>query len=243
MKTRALAAVSRRGVQGVLGMLLSATALGSVGAQAAANAQQSVLGRALDLESAGKCREAIPLYRDALRTEDPVGAVLGLERCYSIAGASQTMLPLLDTLLAAKPRDPTLRTVHLRTLVNLRRDAEAETAFAQWTALSPREPTPFREYARLLLDQGRAAAADTVLQGAVRSIGGTRDLAAEFAQMQAALGLWMASAKSWREATQTLPYLEQAATFALIATPDSLRDGVRAVFAAAPVELAPRRVL
>lgn len=215
----------------------------AVRAQAAPNPTPSVLGKALDLESAGKCREAIPLYREALKTEDPVGAVLGLERCYSMGGASVSMLPLLDTLLAAKPRDPTLRTVHLRTLVNARRDTEAETAFSQWTALAPREPTPYREYARLLLDQGRASAADTVLHIAVRLLGGTRDLAAEFAQMQSALGLWVQSAKSWRDATQTLPYLEQAATFALLTTPDSLRDSVRAVFTAPPVALAPRRIM
>ena len=212
-------------------------------AQAAANPQQSVLGRALDLEGAGKCAEAIPLYREAIRIEDPVGAVLGLERCHSMSGGSEAMLPLLDTLLAAKPRDPTLRTVQLRTLVGLRRDAEAETAFTQWTSFSPREPAPYREYARLLLDQGRAAAADTVLQGAVRAIGGSRDLAAEFAQMQAALGLWLPSAKSWRQATETLPYLEQAATFALFAAPDSLRDSVRAVFSAPPLALSSRRIL
>ncbi len=228
---------------GVLGLAAASVPVRMAAAQAQANPAQSGLSKALDLESAGKCREAIPLYREAIKTEDPVGAVLGLERCYSMAGASQTMLPLLDTLLATKPRDPTLRTVHLRTLVMLRRDTEAETAFTQWVSLGPREPTPYREYARLLLDQGRASAADTVLRTAVRALGGSRDLAAEFAQMQSALGLWVASAKSWREATQTLPYLDQAATFALLTTPDSLRDSVRAVFTAAPIDLAPRRIM
>jgi predicted Zn-dependent protease len=169
--------------------------------------------------------------------------VLGLERCYAMIGGSEAILPLVDSLLARRPRDPMLRTVQLRTLIGVRREREAEGAFDQWIAVSPRDAAPFREYARLLLDAGRAAAADTVLRGAVQVLGGTRDLAAEFAQMQAALGLWLPSARSWREASQTMPYMEQAAVFSMLPTPDSLRDSVRAVFAAVPVTLAPRRIL
>ncbi len=213
-------------------------------AQAGKPPVPSPLVRALDLEGAGKCREAIPLYRQALEgTEDPVGTVLGLERCYAMIGGSEAILPLVDSLLARRPRDPMLRTVQLRTLIGVRREREAEGAFDQWIAVSPRDAAPFREYARLLLDAGRAAAADTVLRGAVQVLGGTRDLAAEFAQMQAALGLWLPSARSWREASQTMPYMEQAAVFSMLPTPDSLRDSVRAVFAAVPVTLAPRRIL
>ena len=204
----------------------------------------SPLVQALDLEGAGKCREAIPLYRKALDgSEDPVGAVLGMERCYAMVGGSAELAPLVDSLLVRRPRDPMLRTVQLRTLIGLRREREAEGAFNQWVTLSPREPAPFREYARLLLDAGRAAAADTVLRGAVAVLGGTRDLAAEFAQMQAALGMWLPSARSWREASESMPYMEQAAVFALLPAPDSLRDSVRTVFAAAPVTLGPRRIL
>lgn len=204
---------------------------------------RSPLVQALDLEGAGKCREAIPLYRQSLDSSDPVGAVLGLERCYAQVGGSEAMLPLVDSLLVARPRDPMLRTIQLRTLVSLRRSADAEQAFARWIVAAPRDPAPFREYARLLLESGRAAAADTVLREAVGQLGGTRDVAAEFAQMQAALRLWIPAATSWREATEVLPYMEQAAVFSLAATPDSLRDGVRAVLAAAPVTLAPRRIL
>jgi tetratricopeptide (TPR) repeat protein len=207
------------------------------------NATTSALTRALDLETAGKCREAIPLYRQALHGGDPTSVVLGLERCYSQIGRSDSLLPLVDTLLADRPTDPTLRTIQLRTLDGLRRFADAEAAFDRWVAVSPREAGPYREYARLLLDGGRAAAADTVLRSAVQVLGGSRDLAAEFAQMQGALGLWVASAVSWREAGETLPYLEQAAVFALYPAPEDKRDSVRAVLAAPPVTLGARRVL
>ncbi|MBK6487674.1 MAG: hypothetical protein IPF98_12520 [Gemmatimonadetes bacterium] len=232
--------------RGVARLIVAGVAL--VGVSAAAGGQEgsatkSPLVQALDLESAGKCREAIPLYRQSIGADDPVGAVLGLERCYSQVGGSEAMLPLVDSLLALKPRDPLLRTVQLRTLIGLRRGTEADRAFNQWMAASPRDPAPFREYARLLLETGRAAAADTVLRGAVSALGRTRDLAAEFAQMQAALGLWVASATSWREASEVMPYMEQAAVFSLSTTPDSLREGVREVFGASPVALRARRIL
>jgi len=204
----------------------------------------SPLMQALDLEGAGKCREAIPLYRQALDgSEDPVGAILGLERCYAMVGGVGALVPVVDSQLQRRPRDPILRTVQLRTLVSMRRDSEANGAFNLWLALSPRDPAPFRTYARLLLEAGRASAADTVLRTAVQALGGTRDLAAEFAQMQSALGLWLASARSWREASETMPYMEQAAVFALYPAPDSLRDSVRAVFAAAPAALGSRQIL
>ncbi len=169
--------------------------------------------------------------------------MLGLERCYAMVGGSEAILPLVDSMLVRRPTDPTLRTVQLRTLTTLRRAKEADTAFAQWLFAAPRDPAPYRIYARQLLESGRAAAADTVLHRAEAALGGTRDLAAEFAQMQAALGMWVASATSWREASETMDYMVQAAVFSLIATPDSLRDGVGAVFAADPPALPARRIL
>ena len=180
------------------GLLLAVQALSlsptAVPAQAG-NTAEAALGRALDLEGANKCREAIPLYRQAVGVEDPTGAVLGLERCYSMVGRPDSLLPLLDTLIARKPKDPTLRTIQLRTLSTVRRDAELAVAFAQWTSISPKDPTPYRIYAQVLLDEGRARGADTVLQAAAEALGGTRDVAAEFAQMQAALGLWVKNDK------------------------------------------------
>ena len=209
----------------------------------AGNTPEAALVRALDLEAANKCREAISLYRQAVRVEDPTGAVLGLERCYSMIGRPDSILTLLDTLLIRKPSDPTLRTVQLRTLATVRRDAQLQVAFEQWVALAPRDAAPYRTYAQVLLDGGRARGADTVLQAAAAALGGTHDIAGEFAQMQAALGQWVASAQSWRDAGQTAAYLEQAAVFALMPAPAALRDSVRAVLSAPPLTLGSRRIL
>ncbi|MFN8572323.1 MAG: hypothetical protein U0132_09710 [Gemmatimonadaceae bacterium] len=203
----------------------------------------AAMSRALDLESAGKLRESIAAYREAMADpEQLVAAILGLERGFSQLGRPDSLLPLLDTVLARRPTQPTLRTVQLRTLVTLRRDDEARKAFDHWVAVSPRDATPYREYARLLLDEQRTLAADSILQEATRWLGTTRDLAAEVAQLRAALGLWRASAKSWREALTLSPYLDQAAIFSLTATPATSRDSVLAELAAPPVELLPRKV-
>ncbi len=209
----------------------------------AGNTAEAALTRALDLEADNKCREAIPLYRQAITVEDPSGVMLGLERCYSMIGRPDSLLPLLDTLLLKRPKDPTLRTIQLRTLSSTRRDQDLAVAFGQWSSLSPEDPAPYRTYAQVLLEQGRARGADSVLREAAAALGSSRALAAEFAQMQSALGLWVPAANSWREAIVTMDYLEGAAVFGLMPVPAAVRDSIREVFSGAPVVLSARRVL
>lgn len=202
-----------------------------------------VLTRALDLEGAGKCREAVVLYRQALQQGEPAGPLLGLERCYMQIGEPEPLLQVLDSVLARRPRDPVARVAYLRTLASTQRHQDADVAFRQWVSAAPREAAPFREYARILLDQGRTRAADTVLQQATLSLGSPREIAAELAELRGALGMWEASAKSWREALVQYPYLEAAAVWVLTQAAAAARDSVRAVLTAAPLELPARRVL
>ncbi|MFN8581463.1 MAG: hypothetical protein U0163_10860 [Gemmatimonadaceae bacterium] len=97
----------------------------------------AALSRALDLETAGKVREALAAYREAMSDpEQLIAGVLGIERSYSQLGRPDSLLPLLDTLLAKRPTQPTLRAIQLRTLVTVRRDDEARKAFDQWVAVS-----------------------------------------------------------------------------------------------------------
>jgi tetratricopeptide (TPR) repeat protein len=202
------------------------------------------LPRALDLEGAGKCREAAPLYRQALgEGTEPAGALLGLERCSMEIAQPDTLLAILDSVLARRPRDPTARMVHLRTLTTVRRYEQAAQAFDQWVSAVPRDAAPYREYARVLLDLGRVRTADTVLEQATRALGTPREIAAELAELRGALGMWESSARSWREAMSIAPYLEQSAVFVLTPAPDSARDSIRAILAAPPADLHTRRIL
>ena len=226
-----------------LALSLSLASERGIAQQPQSTQPSSALTRALDLESNGKYRESIAAFREALAEGPLTTVVLGLERVYYQLGQSDSLLPLLRSLLAGRPRDPTLRTVQLRTLVMLHRDFDAYGVFVEWANASPRESTPFREYAKILLDQNRTAAADTVLQLAAKQLGNMQELAAELAQLRAALGLWVPSGVAWREALRTQPWLDQSGVYALLRAPPDKRDSLRSVLRDPPIELGARRLL
>ena len=214
--------------------------------RATLNAQQqdtTVFYKALELESAGKYREAAPLFRAALRTTSAVSALLGLERVYAELGWSDSLLAPLDTLIRRQPRELVFRSVQLRTLQSLGREDQLRQAVARWEAEVPGDPSPYREYARLLLQRGLTASADSVIRLAREKLGSTHDLQLEIAQLRAAMGLWEESARAWREALVTSPYLEQAAIYALAPTPVGTRNAVRQVLLEPPAEVGARRAL
>lgn len=210
-------------------------------AQTPANLPSGALTRALDLETAGKWREAAVAFREAL-PQATIPAVLGLERVYSQLGWNDSLLPTVNALVTERPREPVFRTVQLRVLSAGGRHEQAGRAFEAWASDAGRDPAPYREYARLLLDEGRTAAADTVLRRAQRVLGSGRDFAMELGQLRAAMGLWEPAATSWREAVSTASYLHEAALFALAPTPAASRPAVLTVMMAAPIAVPPRRV-
>ena len=215
----------------------------SLGAQAAASPDTMAFYRALDLEAAGKYREAIPLFRAALKTPAAVNALLGLERAYAELGWSDSLVAPLDTLISANPKEETFRTVQLRALQMAGRQAELRRAFDAWAHDMPSSAAPYREYARLLLQKNQSAAADTILLRARQALGTTKDLQLELAQTRAAQGQWIESARAWRQALLTADYLVQAAAYALAPTPSSSRAQVREIFLALPAEVGSRRAL
>jgi len=237
---------------------------GAVGEPAAFD---SVLARALDLESANRPREAAVLFRQVLTAggrgpagmpntpagaapndESRVAALLGAERVYAELGQADSVLPLLTPFLRARPGDPVVRTVQLRTLVTLRRGDEARAAYRAWRRVAPGDAAPFREFARLLIAAGERAAADSVLGEAAASpfgrssVAALRALGPERAQLLAASGDWGAAAGAWRDALAEGGTYEPAAVFSLQGAPDSARAAVAAALLAPPAEAPARRV-
>ena len=206
-------------------------------------AQPPSLGQALDLESAGRYREAASAFRAMLGSGDLGSALLGLERAYASLGWTDSLLPVLDSIDAVRPGQPLVRSVQLRALLMSGHEDRANAIFDAWAARTPSEPQPYREYARLLLESGRTSAADSVLQRAQGALGSEREVALELAQLRAQLGLWALSARSWREALRDADFLQQAAIFALQPTPTADRDSVRRALADGPAERAARMVL
>jgi tetratricopeptide (TPR) repeat protein len=199
--------------------------------------------KALDLEASGKYKDAVPLFKVALHTSAGVNALLGLERAYAELGWSDSLLAPLDSLIANNPREETYRTVQLRTLESLGRDTQLRAMFDKWTRDLPTSPSPYREYARILLTKNRATAADSVLLRARQTLGTTKDLQLEIAQARAAQGEWIESAEAWRQALRTADYLEQAAAYALAPTPSASRAQIREIFLAPPIEVPARRAM
>ena len=202
------------------------------------------LARGMAHEEAERFREAADAYREVLASEATnLPALLGLERAYAALGVTDSLLPVVERALQAAPGERAIRTMHLRALRMLGGPAEMRSAFEAWVRVVPDDAAPYREYTRLLLQDGQIAAADSILQRAATTLGTTRDVELELAQLRAAMGLWEQSADSWRKAVEDAPYLEQAAVFALMPAPSEERNLIRSVLTAPPAEVGARRVV
>jgi len=206
------------------------------------SATDSLVLRALDLED-GKPRDAAVLYRRAFAGNAMVPALLGLERIYTTLGMVDSLLPLVRDAIRTDPRNGVVRSVQLRTLTALQRDDDLTMAFRDWVRAAPGEAAPFKEYARLLLETGRSAAADSVLTVASRMVRDPRDFSAELAQVASAQQMWNEAGRRWRETLTQTPQLSQAAVFALSLASGAGRDSVRTNLRAEPVWLPARRAL
>src|ERR1051326_9148718 len=112
----------------------------------AQSADTTAFYRALELESAGKYKDAAPLFRTALNTTSAVSALLGLERVYAELGWSDSLLPPLDALIKRNPHESVYRSVQLRTLQSLGREEQLHAAIDRWIRDVPGDPTPSLAY-------------------------------------------------------------------------------------------------
>ena len=111
----------RRRVGIVAAALALAAATTLAGAQ---GVRGDELSRALDLEGAGKMREAAALFKAAatapnVSDDTRTAALLGLERAYAALGQTDSTLVALAPALRLRPQDPTLRGMQLRSLRSL----------------------------------------------------------------------------------------------------------------------------
>lgn len=224
-------------------VLRGAVAIAAVTLPFVAAAQGSPIGRGLDLEQRGRLREAAAAFREAI-AELPAPAMLGYERVMMELGQVDTLLVVVDSAIRARRGDATFRTVQLRTLHAAGRRAEEHLAFDRWLEDAPKgDATPYREYARLLLNSGESARADSILERARHAVTDAREFSVELAQIRASLGRWNDATHSWREIVERAPFLEQAALFSLSRADTAGRPRIRAVLGGAPVTVASRRLL
>lgn len=201
------------------------------------------VARALELENAGKFKEAAVLFRNAVSAAPTPNSVLGLERAYAELGMTDSLVAPIDSVITLFPREPIYRMVQLRTFQILHRDDRLRDAFERWVRAMPRDPAPYRDYARILLQLGKTASADSIVARGRVALGGIRDLEYENAQLRAAMGEWLASAQSWRRALVDAPHLATAAAYALAPVPPATRELVRTALATPPADPGARRAL
>ena len=240
-------AAARPFIAAALALSLAAGACARASAQAPAQSRAQATdpySRAELLEEQSKFEEAAAAYAEAL-THEPANlpALLGLERMDAQLGRLEQFLPVLERAIAAKPQAAQIREAQLRTLRSLGKRDQLHDAFERWRHDAPGDPTPAREYSRLLIADGDTRGADSVLRQAQTELGSGRGFDYELAQLRAATGLWDLSAQSWRQAVQDNAYLDQAATFSLVSAPAAARPGIVKVLQASPVTASARRVL
>jgi len=221
-------------------------------ARAGSGVPTDPLARALDAEDKGERMRAAEAYKEVVLQVMADGAtdgdrlavaMLGLERVWFEQGALDSIVPMVRRVLQRRPTDPTAHQIHLRTLVSMRRDDDARTAFQMWRRADANDGAPYREYARLLMQQGRHLAADSLLQEANRTLGAAGAVTGETAQLHVSLGRWDAAARAFREALVDQPWLETAALYGMQRAPVAARDSIRQVLEAPPAQLARRRLL
>jgi tetratricopeptide (TPR) repeat protein len=199
--------------------------------------------RAIELENSGKYREAIPIYRDAMRTHPTPIVVLGLERSYAELGMTDSLLGPLDTLLTRYPKEALYHVVHLRSYQILRRYDAMRAAFERWVRDDPKNASPYGTYARMLIEIGQPATADSIIERGRVALGTARDLQYETAQLRAAMGDWETSARAWRRTLVNDAGLASAAAYSLAPAPAGVRPALRNIFSAAPADAGARRAL
>src|SRR5437868_12035819 len=119
--------LKRRALSVRRGLLFLAPCTAAIAQRSTLHAQRledtTAFYKALELESAGKYKDAAPLFRTALNTSSAVSALLGLERVYAELGWSDSLLAPLDTLIRHSPRETVYRSVQLRTLQSLGKES------------------------------------------------------------------------------------------------------------------------
>ena len=185
----------------------------------AARAQQQRRLRARESARAVVANTPMPLLptREALAS-DPADlpALLGLERMDAQLGHLEQFLPMLERAIAAKPQLAPLREAQLRTLRTLGRREQLRAAFERWRADVPDDPTPAREYSRLLIADGDTQRRrQRPAPGAEGPRHGTRASSTSSRSYAQPPACGISRAQSWREAVEENAYLDQAATFSL----------------------------
>jgi tetratricopeptide (TPR) repeat protein len=186
-------------------------------------AQTDLVRSARELERRGRYEDALRLYRDQLAGEPAsFQALLGLERIYTRLGRVDSMIPYLAAAEVAAPASEFVRELQIRVWSAQEQADSVEAVVGRWLEAAPESPTPYRQWAFWLVQQGEVARAQDVLRSGQARLGEAA-LAREVAEVLAFAEEWVAATDSWRRAVRLDETVLPSAVASLREAPEYLR--------------------
>ena len=193
---------------------------------AAAHPALGQASQALELERSGRYQEAAEAYRRAFAEDrTSVAALLGLERMLSRIGQLESLVPVLDSALAAHPESRLVREVQIRMWSSLGLPDSVAAAAWRWIDVASDSPDPYRQWAFALVQRGNVDTAMRVLEHGRERLGDVA-LAPEMAQLYVSTGEWVAAAREWGAAVIADQSHTAAAAAGLRQAPEVARQSV-----------------
>ena len=213
-----------------------AATLGGAWSGIAAQRITGELGRAFELERAGRYARAADRYEAALaRNPANLSALLGLERVLVPLHELRRLVPLIDSALSVQADNRSLRALDLRVWVALGEPDSLRQAAREWVAAMPDGPEPWSEWARATLALGDRAEAQRILSRGVERVGDAV-LARDMAELSVQGADWVAAARQWHQAVRGNSSLQSSAVASLTRAPAGVQSRVVDVLMADPTE-------
>jgi hypothetical protein len=198
-----------------------------IGLLRVAEAQETAVTRAFELERRGKYAEAAEAYRLVLLMHPTdVSALLGMERSLLPLGRSAEILPQMRAALDADPNLKAAYGVGVRAWGGLGEADSLEALVERWVRVEPDVEVPYREWGRASLrqrDRGAARRAYRLGRERLRQPGA---LAAELAQLAMLEYDYAEAAREWVRAVVHLPGHRSAAQAGLGKAPAAARPAI-----------------
>ncbi len=194
---------------------------------AAAPYDTAALTRALDAERAGNVTAADSAFITVLRSSPAnVPALMGLDRVASRLERRQDLLPFVQRALAVDSTSTGVLLEALRCYAMLGHPDSAAKYAERWSAETPGDESPFREWSMAALEVRDAAQAEAALQVGRQHLGHGA-LGLELAQLLQQRGEVAAATSEWVGVVRRTPQMRDGAVNQLTQVPPAQHDVVR----------------
>lgn len=217
-------------MSGVLRAVLLAAACWAGGASAQQPRPPAVtepLARAVAAERRGADTEAAAAYLQALSVQPASGeALLGAERMLQNLGRSRELLPLAVQAVAHDSTTVAILSMAVRTFARAGLVDSARRYALRWSAATPGEDTPFRDWSDAAIEGRDVRSARAALEEGRKRLGALA-LGPDYAQVLQMAGDYAAATKQWMDVLAVTPSYRNGALILLGQAPPAQRGVVR----------------